>query len=285
MSNKASDNESKDRDNVKASTSTKQEAKKTNKKILASATFKIRTCSPLNTLEYSTSVEIPTHIASANRRTMKIVSTLLTTTGLVASAQAFVAPTTQGRAEIMTAESSSCSTSTMQQMSNSDETNANCNRRVLLGGFLSAVTTIPFLQPDIASADVDVEDYIRSGMVSMPMGVSGQAGKRYDSLKIPKHGKRIIVSSKFSRISSDIAANSLLIWFSNILSVVMLSCKWQSCYNELAIQCLLNDSKPETGVVLRYVMPPMSLVKFRRNFHSITHIVCHHIFGYFVMTC
>lgn len=31
--------------------------------------------------------------------------------------------------------------------------------------------------PTIASADVDTEDFIRTGMVSMPMGVSGQAGK------------------------------------------------------------------------------------------------------------
>ena len=31
--------------------------------------------------------------------------------------------------------------------------------------------------PTVASAVVDTEDFIRTGMVSMPMGVSGQAGK------------------------------------------------------------------------------------------------------------
>ena len=100
---------------------------------------------------------------------MKSLSCIVAITSIVGTSQAFTTPMNQGKA------------ATMVKLTNSDtKESINNNRRVLLGGFVGALTTIAIQQPDIALADVDVDDYLRSGMVSMPMGVSGQAGKRYD---------------------------------------------------------------------------------------------------------
>ena len=100
---------------------------------------------------------------------MKSSSCIVAIASLVATSQAFTTPMNQGKA------------ATMVKLTNSDtKENINNNRRALLGSFVGALTTIAIQQPDIALADVDVDDYLRSGMVSMPMGVSGQAGKRYD---------------------------------------------------------------------------------------------------------
>ena len=41
----------------------------------------------------------------------------------------------------------------------------------------AAALTGAGLFPQVSTADVDVEAFEKSGMVSMPMGVSGQAGK------------------------------------------------------------------------------------------------------------
>jgi hypothetical protein len=46
-------------------------------------------------------------------------------------------------------------------------------RRSFIGAIGSACAGVAIT----ANADVDVDDFMRSGMVSMPMGVSGQAGK------------------------------------------------------------------------------------------------------------
>lgn len=51
------------------------------------------------------------------------------------------------------------------------------SRRATLGWLVSAATAAVIGGPSIARADVDTDDFIRTGMVSMPMGVSGQAGK------------------------------------------------------------------------------------------------------------
>ena len=99
---------------------------------------------------------------------MKSLACILAIASLVDTCQAFITPVNQGK------------TATVVKMTNSNtKENVNSNRRVLLSGFIGALTTIVIQQPDIALADVDVDDYLRSGMVSMPMGVSGQAGKRY----------------------------------------------------------------------------------------------------------
>lgn len=61
--------------------------------------------------------------------------------------------------------------------------------------------------PQIASADVDTDDFIRTGMVSMPMGVSGQAGKSK-----PDTGVRLLDGSEVNRDSrsGDVLAEILV---------------------------------------------------------------------------
>jgi len=88
---------------------------------------------------------------------------------------------------------STCSATTKMQMKNNDVTNgamdSNMNRRELLSSlsFLSSVTLLSSIESATAVEEpggFDVNDFLKTGMVSQPMGVSGQAGKSRPELGV-----------------------------------------------------------------------------------------------------
>ena len=68
------------------------------------------------------------------------------------------------------------SSSSVERCSREHETH---NRREFLSSAAAAAAALvgSSILPEVARAEVDTEDFLKTGMVAMPMGVSGQAGK------------------------------------------------------------------------------------------------------------
>ena len=72
----------------------------------------------------------------------------------------------------------------VQLQQTSTSLNSHIDRRNLLSNIIAATAGCVLLPQSSWAADVNTEDFLKTGMVSMPMGVSGQAGKAK-----PKTGK------------------------------------------------------------------------------------------------
>lgn len=75
--------------------------------------------------------------------------------------------------------------------------------------FTAIATTSTLLNPSKASADMDVDDFLKSGQVSMPMGVSGQAGKsKPDTGIVFRDGTDVSRDSKTGGVLAEILLNA-----------------------------------------------------------------------------
>lgn len=122
---------------------------------------------------------------------LRILSISSIASTLINCYTAIIPPTIKNKVQV-----SRCGTATNMKMKDSfnndnGETNymnKNLNRRKVLSSSLSflssAVVLLPSIEAAQAADETNVNDFLKTGMVSQPMGVSGQAGKSRPELGV-----------------------------------------------------------------------------------------------------
>lgn len=77
------------------------------------------------------------------------------------------------------------------------------NRREFLSS-AAATALVGCILPQVARAEVDTEDFLKTGMVAMPMGVSGQAGKAKPKTGVVLREGSDVLQSKKGDVTAEI---------------------------------------------------------------------------------
>lgn len=95
------------------------------------------------------------------------------------------------------------------------------SRREALGSILGGGATVFLSQPSNAVETTDVDSFLRSGGVSMPMGVSGQAGKaKPETGVLLREGTEISRDSKSGNVLAEILVQKNASGEDNLMAVV-----------------------------------------------------------------
>lgn len=78
------------------------------------------------------------------------------------------------------------------------------NRREFLSSSAAATALVGCILPQVARAEVDTEDFLKTGMVAMPMGVSGQAGKAKPKTGVVLREGSDVLQSKKGDVTAEI---------------------------------------------------------------------------------
>jgi hypothetical protein len=79
------------------------------------------------------------------------------------------------------------------------------SRRTALGWFASAGMVVPAFAADEGAQGMNIDDFMKTGMVSQPMGVSGQAGKsRPETGVILRDGSDVSRNAKSGDVLAEI---------------------------------------------------------------------------------
>ncbi len=80
------------------------------------------------------------------------------------------------------------------------------NRREILSSAAAATAAalVGCILPQVARAEVDTEDFLKTGMVAMPMGVSGQAGKAKPKTGVVLREGSDVLQSKKGDVTAEI---------------------------------------------------------------------------------
>lgn len=80
------------------------------------------------------------------------------------------------------------------------------NRREFLSSAAAAAAALvgSSILPEVARAEVDTEDFLKTGMVAMPMGVSGQAGKAKPKTGVVLREGSDVLQSKKGDVTAEI---------------------------------------------------------------------------------
>lgn len=77
------------------------------------------------------------------------------------------------------------------------------NRREFLS-YAATTALVGCILPQVACAEVDTEDFLKTGMVAMPMGVSGQAGKAKPKTGVVLREGSDVLQSKKGDVTAEI---------------------------------------------------------------------------------